>query len=128
MLLNKACAERAANDAALEKTKGFGRPPKPRVRQTTKPPDGGFVGVEGGPRPLQNKPSAGAVKALLIRVQRNRHERVLEIENEGINIFPLVSGRAQLGKINTVIYAAWQDLPFGQMNGAVHAVGPEVLD
>ena len=61
-------------------------------------------------------------------MERNAHEGALEIQNQGKVVFPFGQVVAEGGEVDPMIDASRQDLTLGQGNGAVDAVGSQVLD
>ena len=70
----------------------------------------------------------GAIEPPLVWVQRDRHERVLEVQDKREHIFAFDETLTEEGEIDTMIYASRKNLPLGQGHRTVDPVGSEILD
>ena len=60
--------------------------------------------------------------------ERQAHERVLEIQDEGGQHLALAPSRLQLSEIPAMVDPPWQDLALRQKNGVVDQARTKILD
>merc|ERR1712085_168272 len=84
--------------------------------------------VDGGSRARQLKACVGTVETTLIFMKRDRHEGVLEIQDQGENLLALAEVVAEECEIQPVVDAARKHLAFRQDYSTIHSVGAEILD
>merc|ERR1712194_545268 len=107
---------------------GVGATAKPQSAPHYEVARGGLAFVDGAPRPDQLPARMGAVEALLLWPNRDAHEGVLEVEDDGEYVLFFANMSSQLRQIDAVVDTTRKDLSLWETDRSVDPISSQILN